>query len=96
MRDLGGASIFGHPFPDENLKLRHNKRGQLTMANNGTNRNGSRFFITFDKAEWLDGYQTVFGELIEGDDVLRQIESTGNRQGEVSGDVVISDCGESH
>ena len=89
----GSASIYGERFEDENLSLRHHKRGQLTMLNSGENSNGSQFSITFNKANWLDGYNVVFGELVEGEDVLAQIEEAGSRLGETEEKVHISGSG---
>jgi len=64
------------------------------MANAGPGTNGSQFFLTFGPTDWLDGHHVVFGELIEGDDVLRQIELGGSRSGTPGSKFVISDCGE--
>ncbi|KAJ4983720.1 peptidyl-prolyl cis-trans isomerase-like 3 [Stagonosporopsis vannaccii] len=71
------TSIFndGGLFEDEfSPALRHNARGILSMANKGPNMNGSQFFITFGPAPHLDGKNTVFGKLLEGHEVLDEIE----------------------
>ena len=90
----GGISIYGSRFPDENFNIRHNKRGLLSMANAGPNTNGSQFFITFGATDWLNGAHVVFGEMVEGEDVLKQIELCGSRSGNVSQKLVIEDCGQ--
>ena len=63
-------------FEDEvRPALRHNARGIVSMANKGPNSNGSQFFITFAPAPHLDGKNTVFGKVLEGEDVLDELES---------------------
>ena len=64
------------------------------MANAGPNTNGSQFFITFGPTDWLDGNHVVFGEVIKGDEVLRDLESAGTRSGKTNAKFVIEDCGE--
>lgn len=90
----GGESIYGETFADENLKVKHTKRGLLSMANAGPNTNGSQFFITFDATPWLDGKHVVFGQVVEGDSVVQAIEAVGSRSGRPSAQVRISECGE--
>ncbi|MGH0185095.1 UNVERIFIED_CONTAM: hypothetical protein FKN15_016963 [Acipenser sinensis] len=90
----GGKSIYGKKFDDENFILKHTAPAQLSMANSGPNSNGSQFFITCDKTDWLDGKHVVFGELMEGLEVLRAMEAQGSKDGKTKQKVIISDCGE--
>ena len=89
----GGESIYGSKFADENFTLKHSKPYLLSMANAGPNTNGSQFFITFAATSWLDGRHTVFGEVIEGVDVVLKLEKIGSGSGTTSKKAVIADCG---
>ena len=63
------------------------------MANAGPNTNGSQFFITFGPTSWLDGNHTVFGELTEGEEILKDIEKCGTDSGKLKNILMIDDCG---
>lgn len=73
----GGVSLWGAPFGDEFApNIVFDRPGILAMANAGPNTNGSQFFITTVPTPWLNGRHTIFGEVVEGMDVVRKIERT--------------------
>ncbi|KAF3764289.1 hypothetical protein M406DRAFT_322540 [Cryphonectria parasitica EP155] len=81
----GGKSIYGEKFADENFQEKHKEPFLLSMANAGPNTNGSQFFITTVKTEWLDGRHVVFGKVADEDGrrVVKSIEAVGSPSGNV-------------
>ncbi|EDV28017.1 uncharacterized protein TRIADDRAFT_21639, partial [Trichoplax adhaerens] len=71
----GGNSIWGRKFEDEfNDAVKHSRRGMVSMANSGPNTNGSQFFITYAKQSHLDNKYTIFGKVIDGFEILDDLE----------------------
>ncbi|KAH8883054.1 hypothetical protein GQ53DRAFT_831009 [Thozetella sp. PMI_491] len=90
----GGKSIYGEKFADENFKMRHDRPGLLSMANAGPNTNGSQFFITTVVTSWLDGKHVVFGEVVEGMDIVKALEGKGSSSGKTTGNPKIEASGQ--
>ena len=90
----GGKSIYGRKFADENFKVTFQGPGELAMANSGPNSNGSQFFITTTHCHWLSGKHVVFGKVIEGMNIVKQMESYGSSSGKPKASIIIANCGQ--
>jgi len=80
-----GTGGPGYQFDGEyRADVKHDRPGLLSMANAGPGTDGSQFFLTFVPTPWLDGKHTIFGEVVEGQEVLRALEAAGSRSGATS------------
>jgi len=80
-----GTGSPGYAFDGEfNASVTHDKGGRLSMANAGPGTDGSQFFLTFVPTKWLDGKHTIFGEVVEGMDVLKKLEAAGSQSGKTT------------
>jgi cyclophilin family peptidyl-prolyl cis-trans isomerase len=81
-RGTGGP---GYKYDGEmDRNVRHDKPGLLSMANAGPGTDGSQFFLTFVPTPHLDGNHTIFGEVVEGKETLKELEKRGSRAGPTS------------
>jgi peptidylprolyl isomerase len=90
---IGGESIYGEEFDDENFIHKHTCAGLLSMANRGKNTNNSQFFITLFPTKWLDEHHVVFGKVTKGMNVVETIQDFGSTNGNPRANIRISDCG---
>ncbi len=85
-----GAGSPGYTFEDEIVnELRFDREGLLAMANRGFNTNGAQFFITLAETPWLNDKHTIFGEVIDGMDVVKQLQERDPQTATEPGDKVI-------
>ncbi|KHG30308.1 Peptidyl-prolyl cis-trans isomerase cyp5 [Gossypium arboreum] len=89
-----GESIYDGKFPDESPRLKHDGPGLLSMAIADRDTVGSQFVITFKANHDLDRKYIVFGQLIQGNEVLKKIENVGDEEGIPTVTVKIINCGE--
>ena len=92
---MGGKSIYGDKFDDEQIWYPHTHKGVLSMANAGPNTNGSQFFICFGVTPHLNEKHTIFGRVISNYSILEKVEAnpTGAQDKPLK-QVTIIDCGE--
>lgn len=90
----GGESVYGARFEDEAFGINHDEPFLLSMANSGPDSNGSQFFITTAETPHLDMKHVVFGEVLSGQEVVKEIEGKGSEEGKPKAQVMIADCGE--
>lgn len=90
----GGESIYGEKFDDENFEYKHEKPFLLSMANSGPGTNGSQFFITTVPTPHLDGKHVVFGQVINGKNIVREIENMSTQSDKPTTNVTIANCGQ--
>ena len=93
---LGGESVYGGEFADENFAIKHDAEGILSSANMGQNTNQSQFFITLAPYPSLDGENVAFGKVIEGMDIVKLVGAVPTDEEDAPADgtvVTIADCG---
>ncbi|XP_016351742.1 peptidyl-prolyl cis-trans isomerase-like 6 [Sinocyclocheilus anshuiensis] len=92
-KGIGGESIYGPTFEDENFVVSHNKRGILGMVNQGAHSNSSQFYITLQPTSWMDHKYVAFGQLVEGTEVLKRLEAVPTYNERPKQNCKIAACG---
>jgi len=90
----GGESIYGNKFEDENFTFKHDKPFLLSMANAGPGTNGSQFFITTVPTPHLDNKHVVFGRVLKGSELVKQLENVEKAGEKPTKECKIEECGE--
>jgi peptidylprolyl isomerase len=91
---MGGESIYGKHFDDENFTLTHYTPGAVTMSNCGRNTNSSQFFLTTSPLAHMNGKHVVFGFVVAGMETVLKLEKLGSSNGRTREAVTIHECGE--
>ena len=92
--DVRGESIYGGRYNDEGFFFNHDKKFLLSCANCGPDTNASGFFITFVECPWLDNKHVVFGEVVQGEDIVKQIQQYASPKGTPQAEIQIVNCGQ--
>ncbi len=86
-----GTGGPGYEYDGEfDSSVKHDRPGMLSMANAGPGTDGSQFFLTFVPTPWLDGKHTIFGEVVEGMEVVKSLEERGSQSGQPSESLAIT------
>ncbi len=85
-----GTGGPGYTYEGEFGSRKHDKPGLLSMANAGPGTDGSQFFLTFVPTPWLDGKHSIFGEVVDGMDIVRKLEMQGSQSGQTQDHLEIS------
>ncbi|VUZ49174.1 unnamed protein product [Hymenolepis diminuta] len=86
-----GRSIYGPKFEDENFVIKHDRRGVLSMVNEGRNTNSSQFMIIFQPAPWMNCRYVAFGQLLEGFRTLDEMEQVETKNDRPCKDIKITE-----
>jgi peptidylprolyl isomerase len=91
----GGESIYGGTFVSRMLELtKFNRPHMLAVAATNKKKAGSQFFVTTVKAQWLTGKHVIFGTVLDGLDVIKEIEKKGTYGGKPRAVITIAECGQ--